>query len=53
MHLTFSLFVGLAHKHTVNLFDEMTRQLDVHVLLSNPGTHRDVIMSVSPMIRLV
>lgn len=48
--LTFSLFVGFTHKHTMNFFDEVTRQLDVHVLLSNPGTHSDVIASVSLMI---
>lgn len=36
--LTFSLLVGLVHEHTVDLFDEVTRQFDVHVLLSNPET---------------
>lgn len=50
MHLTFSLFVGLTHKHTMNFFDEVTRQLDVHVLLSDPVTYKDVILSISLMI---
>lgn len=46
--LTFSLLVDLTDKHTVNLLYELTRQFDVHVLLSHPETRRDTPSQTGP-----
>lgn len=46
-HGTFSVVVGITHKNTVDFFDEVSGQFDVHILLPHPSTQTQHVLHTS------